>query len=419
MSALCVLPRATALLPARLDADLRNGPSSSGIPDCELIHEYIAVVGPTTEAPLEFHAGAMLTALSVAIGRTVWMPRPDKTYLNLYTVLAGKTGDARKSTAIRAAVEFLKAVSTMTSRRARIMRGIASPEGLVSEMRGLDGMPAWATLDIEDEVASVFAKGRKQRNLIPRLAEVYHLPERLEVNTRQNALCAERPFLSLLGGTTMEWFAASLTTDDVHGGLFNRFAVFCGEPTSPKPVPPPVDAQAFAKLAVHMAERIEKAKGEYRFTCDAEEAFRPFYCEHRNRTLPALEMAATARVDDLACRFALLFAVFDGHDRIETTDIRRGMGLAGYCAMNSMAVLPLIGTSHLRHLEIRLLDLLRRGPMTQRDAMQRLHLSSPELVPLVAAMERTGVIRMYEERTTAGRSRKMIAFIPVAPPYAC
>src|SRR5262245_55012004 len=73
-----------------------------------LFGRYRELVGPTTEAPDAFHWASLLASLSALVGRTARLEGgPDGVAPLLHVALVGRTGKARKSTAMEDAVTLL------------------------------------------------------------------------------------------------------------------------------------------------------------------------------------------------------------------------------------------------------------------------------------------------------------------------
>src|ERR1700733_8753255 len=76
------------------------------------LETYVAYVASASEAPLDYHAWAGLTAVSATLKRNVHIGRGTyKLYPNLFTVLVGRPG-LGKGSAIGPALSLLKASDT-------------------------------------------------------------------------------------------------------------------------------------------------------------------------------------------------------------------------------------------------------------------------------------------------------------------
>ena len=124
-----------------------------------LVGRYCDVVSPCTEAPDVFHLGSFIAAVGCLIGRKVWVCSPHRVYPNFYSLLVGKTANARKTTAYQFAIDlFDEAQGLLYDDHAKKLNGLASPEGLASAMRYPDSKEPYRILGIEDEFRSLITK---------------------------------------------------------------------------------------------------------------------------------------------------------------------------------------------------------------------------------------------------------------------
>ena len=66
-----------------------------------LFKDYLELVGSCTEAPSPYHWVTFLTMTGLLLGRNVFMRQPYPVYPNFYSLLIGRTGLGRKSTAMK------------------------------------------------------------------------------------------------------------------------------------------------------------------------------------------------------------------------------------------------------------------------------------------------------------------------------
>lgn len=192
-----------------------------------LTEQYLSLVGPSTEAPAEYHLASFVSAFGCLVGRRAWVLNPHPLYPNFYIGLIGETGDARKSTAYQFALNLMRDVAEQVDANVKPLRGLASIEGLAVAMRGGDSARSYGILAIEDELRSLITKGQQKgvANLIPRLTELYNCPDSFEVNTRADRLLIHNPFLSILTSTTESWFQESITDSEILGGFINSICL--------------------------------------------------------------------------------------------------------------------------------------------------------------------------------------------------
>src|SRR5579863_7050955 len=73
-----------------------------------LAGSYRDIVSPCTEAPDAFHLASFIAAVGCLIGRKAWVCCPHQTYPNFYSLLIGKTANARKTTAYQFALDLFE-----------------------------------------------------------------------------------------------------------------------------------------------------------------------------------------------------------------------------------------------------------------------------------------------------------------------
>lgn len=72
--------------------------------------EFREIVGPSTEASSNYHLASFYLAVGASLGRSVYVDRAGRQYPNIFTVLVGKSGGARKSTALRFGIDLARAL---------------------------------------------------------------------------------------------------------------------------------------------------------------------------------------------------------------------------------------------------------------------------------------------------------------------
>jgi DNA-binding MarR family transcriptional regulator len=98
------------------------------------------------------------------------------------------------------------------------------------------------------------------------------------------------------------------------------------------------------------------------------------------------------------------------HHEIEVSDVEAGVELASRCAQTSARIAANLGKTKISRLEEKLLKALRSGPLSTRDSMRHLHISSKQLDEVIRSMERMGLIQVYRDaRQHGGKDRVYLA----------
>jgi hypothetical protein len=346
-----------------------------------LPRRYRDVVSPCTEAPDVFHLASFIAAVGCLVGRKAWVCCPHRTYPNFYCLLVGKTATARKSTAYQFALDlFEQTKDVLYDPLPKRLNGLASPEGLALAMRQKGFPEPHRILCVEDEFRSLVTKGGQKAvaNLIPKLTELFNCPSTFEVNTKNDPILVQAPFLCMLAASTRAWFEESLTQTDVSGGFLNRWLLYEGEAEKLLPSPPPVDQHAWDDLVLDVGSAIHNGGGYYQFSRNAESFYASFYQRARTN----FESEATSRTDLHARKLGLLYAVMANRkDRlIHTPDIESGVAIAEYCARIVEPIASALDLSWQRRLEERLMARVNENPgIAKRDLYRKLHVGIKEL----------------------------------------
>ncbi|HEY4359510.1 MAG TPA: hypothetical protein VGN17_01000 [Bryobacteraceae bacterium] len=321
-----------------------------------------------------------------------WICNPHPVYPNFFSLLVGKTAQARKTTAYEFALKLLQeATGRIRESKIKQLYGIASIEGLAAAMSDGDG--GFRVLCVEDEFRSLITKSGSG-NIIPRLTELYNCPQTFQINTRKNALAVAEPFVCLLSATTQAWFEDSLSVKDAIGGFLNRWLLFGGEASKVLPFPPEVAKPAWDELIIELSVAVNSARGGYELSEAAKLIYSDFYTALRS----APPSPATARMDLHAKKLGLLYAVLAQHAQIEVDDISAGIAVAKYCAATAEPLALRLDSCPRKRKEERLLAALRTGPMSAREVYRKLHISAAELVGLAGSLSEVGQITRVGDR---------------------
>ncbi len=188
-----------------------------------LSREYREIVSPCTEASHSYHLACFVAAVGACLERNLYVERAGRHYPNLFVVLVGPSGGARKSTALRFWLDLVTAIDrkilvawTIDSRE-EFLQDLSDRGKLHGHRRGVH-----AILRL-DELRALIDKSRMEGlgNIVPMLTYAYDCPPSLYVRARKNSLLVSQPTLSLVTATT--WYCLeSIKSPDLLGGLGNR-----------------------------------------------------------------------------------------------------------------------------------------------------------------------------------------------------
>lgn len=406
----------TAYVTEPIDESLIDTTPSMTIPELPasvwrgIFAEYRDLMSPTSEASDAYHFAAFLTTVGALLGRSIMIYYAGPLYPNFYTVIEGRTGISRKSSAIRTAVKTIRDVdSTLLLRR-----GLSTVEGLINLLRAPtkeelaeyaeeleafregrilqepsepppifphEGRRLFVTLD---EFALLLKKAKQESSstLIQGLTDAYDCPPTLDNPTKERPMSAYKPCISLIGLTTKAWLERSLDYDDLLGGFVNRFIFFAGEPKDPIPLPPEPDEQLLNKVKIylhtirsgyHTFALKEHAPIRFRLSPEAELLWDDYYRKwHKRQKECDNEMMSCLyqRLPNHAMKSTLVFGALEdreGTRQIDTNQLEAGIDFANYTERSYEYLFRGFGFSRRSRVEATIEEKLRGQQINRRE----------------------------------------------------
>jgi hypothetical protein len=355
----------------------------------------------STEAADEFHYLALLTVLGITVGRRICVSAGRPVYPNVYAMLVGPTGD-RKSTAADLALSLLPPASEV-----QFLNGVGSQEGLMELMAAAQQSQ---TLLYVDEMAALLKKARRESSgcLIEFITEIFHSPDFKTHATRSRSIHLNKPTLGILGCSTPTWLEAALDQEDVLGGFTNRFVYVTASPKPDLPLPDPPEAQGVAELRGRIAALLQMPPRQLQWEAGARAQWDDFYVEWR-RSLNQLGEHASAllrRCDLYILKFASLAAAMDGTPAIQSHHLQPAIELGRFLAGCAYQILGGLGEPRDSRLEqlIEVKLAADNGSMRRKQLRQAIggRVTGQNLDRVLAAMERNGIIRQFEDTAARG-----------------
>lgn len=235
-----------------------------------------------TEAPISYHMWSMLSVIATCLRRKVWFNMGDFDYFpNMYVVLVGPPGRAKKSTAINQAMRLITnfdlRVSADSITREALIRDIKQAEQITQI--GVSNLKTHASLTIVSKELSVFL-GTGNHDLLALLTDLYDAPEKWEYKTKGSGVdTINGIWLNLLGASTPDWLVGSIPITAIGGGFTSR-VIFVVEQDTKCKIPRPKVSTALKSLKEdikHDLEEISLLSGEYTMTQEAGEMFDAWY----------------------------------------------------------------------------------------------------------------------------------------------
>jgi Protein of unknown function (DUF3987) len=346
-------------------AEARPAPASTGsqasanLPELEpwpvmdnaayhgLAGDFVRTVGPHTESD---PAGLLIQFL-VAFGNIVgnspyYKVEADRHHANLFAAIVGNSSRGRKGTSWGYVREIARAADVLWS-DARNASGLSSGEGLIDQVR--DEKVEWdkkgqcelivdpgvadkRLMVIEAEFAGALsAMERHGNNLSPKIRNAW-AGSILQTMTKNSPLKATGAHISIIGHITKDELRSRLTRTDIANGFANRFLFGVTKRSKLLAHGGNVDKAAMAKVGERFAVAVKFAKniGRVKMTNEAASAWEKAYAE-LSAERAGLLGAVTARAEAQVIRLALIFALADSKDAIDTDHLDAAMAVWAYC----------------------------------------------------------------------------------------
>ena len=198
-------------------------------------------------SPTEYLLTGMITALSGAIGKKAYFKFKDHFYLflNVWAVIIGHSTITKKTTSLNIVLQDIERINQNKHNAYKSDLDIynidkENNKKLIEPKREYIKFPDDSTIEslttiLENQQrgilkASEFGGFLKRLNkgyagdIKETLTELYDVPLSYEITrmSRENVLL-ERPFLSILGASTIEWFRENINQSDLRTGFLARF----------------------------------------------------------------------------------------------------------------------------------------------------------------------------------------------------
>lgn len=315
------------------------------------VDEYGEGISKTTNCPCSYIYASFLVVSGCVLGRRIWFRYGTRLYPNQYVCLVGPSGTARKSTAMNLALDASEDVLPPP------LRALSTQQGLLSAMAETGG----ETLVVLDELASMMQQKRRDyaTDLIARITELYSCPRSAGTYTRHDSIKVERPFLSILAGSTVEWLQQTLSSYDLLGGLGNRLTFVLGDPRPESATP---TSPTYGEVDW---ERLDSAQGEILWSENGMEVWEHFYSDYMKRQEAASPFARVLaeRIPEKILKTAMTIAAWERSSCLDMHIMESAIDWGEYLQECLDRLVP-----SLAQLENQILSMIERG----EDSRQRL-----------------------------------------------
>lgn len=181
---------------------------------------YIEMMEPISEAPLEFHLITLLHTISCILGRNVYIEQgTEKIYPNLYTLVVAESSLYKKTSATKQMGKLLMSLDWNN----KYLGSIGSPEGLFTELQRCNGTGYLYYSEI-GELLSSMKKGF-MANAMDVLNDFYDCPTIYRKKLKDHEYKIEKICLSLLAATQKHSLQKDLEEQTLLSGFLPRFFI--------------------------------------------------------------------------------------------------------------------------------------------------------------------------------------------------
>jgi hypothetical protein len=236
-----------------------------------------------SEPPIAYHTWVGLSCLAGALQRRVYLKWGFETiYPNLYVILVGPSGKARKGVALGIGKEILSSTSiTLTSEAITREALIRTMKGAITNFQDIsDGRIKFhCSVTCFSEELSVFL-GQNDIRFLSNLTDWYDSKDRWTYETKgQGTDKLEGLCFNLLGATAPDWLQSMLPQEAVGGGFTSR-VIFVVEDKKGKTVSKHVLTKEELSLRDALERDLEKVSqlsGQFQFDSEGEHAYTTWY----------------------------------------------------------------------------------------------------------------------------------------------
>ena len=288
---------------------------------------YRQAMDRTCSASDNYHFAGFVTVVGSLLGKSVFYDDGgEELYPNLFTVIVGEAGWAKKDSALRRAVRFGRDLDNSLT----MIYALASVEGFVDELvreqkdlqsKGYSPTPLRVLLRLS-ELRNLIAKAAQKGtgNIIPTICEAYDCPPTLKTPTRSHYAQADEPILSVFACTNPNWLR-KVTVEDLEAGFGSRITFVVGDPKPlwpKKHKPKPEFLNPLLELVGKRLEQYKKAPRAFVLSPEAEQLWNQWVVPHDALRVENQTINLMAARDPTTCiKVALVHAALDGAERIE------------------------------------------------------------------------------------------------------
>lgn len=394
-----------------------------------------------TEIPTIYTVWSSLVALSMAIKRDAWLQFGyQKKYCNLYVILVGQAGIAKKSTTISYTTKLLrnfpKIIPDRCLREIKQFVQVSNkitPEGLVDVLReGRFLLPGGVEFPItlnkkpvidEDGCQKIYHRPCEQLIEIPELAvmlgkqsymegmvsllmDIYDNHDYWEYKTKNSSpVKLVNLYTCLLGATTPNGFRDSIPSSARGDGFLTRtILVYVPRNYRSFPIPNiPDGAPSDDELSKRLAYIAMNTSGEYILSNEASEYYINWYNEHKKRLNENPDHAGiNSRLDHNLLKVALLLKAntYESGREISKDDLEEADKLISNTSLSARKIIDQVASGEYGEWLNRVDDLIKaKGKVSRRELLRHFtgRLKQRELDEYINRLRQEGVLKVTNQ----------------------
>lgn len=353
-----------------------------------------------TDAPVIFHRFVAYWVLSTLIGRRVWMHLGDEwLFPNLWMVVLAPSSFYRKSTALSIGQRIVEAVSPGLR-----LPSEWSEESLIAQMAKGQAHGAMVCYEFKGLLATL--QKDYNRGAQSLLTELYDNPPdfvRKKGVEEIKEFRIERPYLTVLGASTIEWLLQSVQGGDIAGGFLARFLFVSADRKDKVLAIQPKADQSEKERVIEAARSAITVEGEMSYTLEAVRYYEAWYARFFKaaESAPETVRAFFPRLTAYAHKFAMLEAVQNGHGQeITVDDCRRACLIAdNFAAEIRKLGEESLGRSKFDTVKARLIKAVAKRPGVDHSTLLRnLSISAKVFNDVVDTAKQSGEIEVKDRK---------------------
>jgi hypothetical protein len=307
-----------------------------------LAGEIVRRIEPHTESD----PAALLAQFLLAFGNSArraahWLAEDTPHFTNEFAVIVGQSSVARKGTSLDRILALFEGAD-LDWRKNLVSSGLVSGEGVVHAIRDAkrnelgviedEGARDKRLFVTESEFASVLSVFARKENTLSAILRNAWDSKTLRTLAKNVGEVASEPHVSIVAHITFDELKSKLAKDDLSNGVANRFLWICAQRSKQLPLGGTLRAADCQDLITQLSARLKLAKtrGLVGFTSAAENLWCSIYAG-LNQERPGTLGNVTSRAPAHARRLALIYALLDGADVVDTPHLQAALAFWQYC----------------------------------------------------------------------------------------